>query len=494
MKTDWRLLGILLVASFLRVLQLDARNVWYDEAFAILYAQKSFAQMWYGTVTQVRGAAADVHPLFFYALLHAWMDAVGQSAFAARFLSVAFGVATVAVLYRLARECFDARIALFAAVMVALAPFPIAYAQEARMYAQLGFFAALFVLAYVMLEKTKRRAWWMVFVASGAGMLYSHNLAVFFGAALALWILWRALRTRKFQSLVSFSLAGAAVLLLWSPWLMLLPSQLGKIQQAYWIGRPDALTATQTVLSFTTGLDNARVPPLLVPFALAAAVLLLVLLLLQIARGGWRDARVQFMALLAFLPPLMIFVVSQWRPVYITRALMPSFLMLLLLTAWLLTRVPRGMAYIVSGVLIVLCALSYLFYFTYADFPRPPFRDALAYLRTQLRAGDVITHDNKMTFFPMYYYARALPLAQNFIMDPPGAGSDTLAYPTQAALGLFALSRDDALNGRARVWFVVFREAREESLQAANLEWLKSHYTLRQEKMFNDLELYLFEK
>lgn len=494
MRRHWRLSAIVLVAFFLRVLQLDARNVWYDEAFAILYAQNSFAQMWYGTVTQVQGAAADVHPLFFYALLHAWMDAVGQSAFAARFFSVAFGVATVAVLYRLAREWFDARIALFAAVMVALAPFPIAYAQEARMYAQLGFFAALFVLAYVMLEKTKRRAWWLAFVASGAGMLYSHNLAIFFGAALALWILWRAIQKRNLPSLISLSLAGAAMLLLWSPWLMLLPSQFGKIQQAYWIGRPDALTLVQTTLSFTTGFDNARVPTILLPFALLAAVLLLVLLALEILRGGWRDERVQFVTLLAFLPPLLIFVVSQWRPVYITRALMPSFLMLLILLAWLLTRVPRAMRYLVAGALVLLCLGAYVFYYTYADFPRPPFRDALAFLQTQSRAGDALVHDNKMSYFPMYYYARANPLPQTFIMDPPGAGSDTLAYPTQAALGLFALSRDEALNNHARVWFVMFREAREESSQAENLEWLRKHYTLLQERQFNDLELYLFEK
>lgn len=486
--------GILLSAYFLRVLQLNARPVWYDEAFAILYGEKSFAQMWYGTATQVQGTAADVHPLFFYSLLHGWMSMAGESAFAVRFLSVAFGVATVAVIYRLAREWFDSHVGLLAAAMTALAPFPIAYAQEARMYAQLGFFAALFVLAYVMLEKNSRRAWWVVFITAGAGMLYSHNLALFFGAAFAIWIVWRALRRRSIKSLVPFMLAGGGILVLWSPGLALLPSQFGKIEQAYWIGRPDALTAMQTVLSFTTGFDNARLPPLLLPFALLAAVLLIVLLLLQILRGGWRDARVQFTALLAFAPPLLIFVVSQWHPVYITRALMPSFLMLVVLLAWLLTQVPRVMAYLVSGALVLLCLATYAFYYTYADFPRPPFRDALDFMQTQTRAGDAIVHDNKMTFFPMYYYARANPLPQSFIMDPPGAGSDTLAYPTQQALGLFALSRQDALKDQARVWFIMFREAREETMHADNLEWLQNHYELVQEKHFNDLELYLFEK
>ena len=494
MKTHLKLFAILLLAFFLRVIQLDARNIWYDEAFAILYAEKSFAQMWYGTVTQVQGAAADVHPLFFYSLLHGWMNAVGQSAFAVRFFAVLLSVATVAVVYRLAREKFNVRIGLIAALIVTLAPFQIAYAQEARMYAQLGFFAALFVLAYVMLEKTKRRVWWFVFVASGAGMLYSHNLAIFFGAALALWIVWRAWCERDGRALLHYIVAGAAILLLWSPWLMLLPSQFGKIQQAYWIARPDALTIVQTLLTFTVDFDNARLPPLLLPFALVAAVLLLVLLLMQLVRGGWRDARVQLSVLLAFLPPLLIFLVSQWRPVYITRALMPSFLMLAILMAWMLTRLPRGVVYTVLIALVALCAATYAFYFSYADFPRPPFRDALAFLQIQMRAGDAIVHDNKMSYFPMYYYARANPLPQTFIMDPPGAGSDTLAYPTQEALGLYALSRDDALKNKTRVWFVIFRQAREETTQAENLEWLRKNYALAQTQNFHDLELYLFEK
>ena len=52
--------------------------------------------------------------------------------------------------------------------------------------------------------------------------------------------------------------------------------------------------------------------------------------------------------------------------------------------------------------------------------------------------GDVIVHSNKLTFLPTHYYDRSLP--QDFVADEPGSPSDTLAYPTQQALGLFATS------------------------------------------------------
>ncbi|MBI4675648.1 MAG: glycosyltransferase family 39 protein [Chloroflexi bacterium] len=497
-SAPWQVLGILLGGFLLRVIQLDARPVWYDEAFAVLYAEKSFAQMWYGTVTQVQGAAADVHPLFFYGLLHGWMNAVGQSAFAVRFMSVAFGVGTVAVMYRLTREWFEqtrgASLALLAAAIVACAPFHLAYSQEARMYAQLGFFAALFVLAYVMIEKKRGRAWWLLFVLSGAAMLYSHNLAVFFGLTLGVVIVVRARQSRNLQSLGPFVIAGAAMLLLWLPWLLLLPSQMGKIQQAYWVAQPDVLTLLQTLLTFTADFDNARFPPLLLPFALGVAVLLFVLLMFELMRGGWRDARIGFFAVMAGAPPLLIFLVSLWRPVYLTRTLMPSFLMLAVLVAWLLTRLPRVLRRAVMVVLALVTIATYAFYYPYADFPRPPFREGVAFLDAHVLPGDAIVHDNKMTYFPMHYYAHGDGLPQAFIADPAGGGSDTLAYPTQEALDLFATNLENATGSHPRVWFVIFRQAREESAHTGNLEWMRAHYHLAQEMTFHDLELYLFEK
>ena len=497
-RSRWLGVGILLAAFFLRMTLLDARPLWYDEAFAVLYAEKSFAQMWYGTVTQVQGAAADVHPLFFYTLLHGWMGAVGESAFAARYLSVAFGVGTVAVMYRLAREWFEParakKTALLTAAIVAFAPFHLAYSQEARMYAQLGFFAALLILAYAMLEKKRGRAWWLVFVLSGAAMLYSHNLAVFFGAAMALWILVRAWRSRNLQSVFSYIFAGAAILVLWLPWLLLLPGQVGKIQRAYWVAPPDLSIILQTLLTFTTDFDNAVFPPLLLPFALSVTVLLFVLLVFELARGGWRDARVRFFAVMTFLPPFLIFLVSLWRPVYLTRALMPSFLMLAVLAAWLVTRLPRAMGRALLIAMALVAGGAYVFYYTYADFPRAPFRQALAFLETASAARDVVVHDNKMTFFPSHYYARGGKLTQQFIADPAGGGSDTLAYPTQEALGLFATDLENATGSHPRVWFVMFRQAREESAHAGNLEWMRARYRLAQETTFHDLELYLFVK
>jgi hypothetical protein len=140
---------------------------------------------------------------------------------------------------------------------------------------------------------------------------------------------------------------------------------------------------------------------------------------------------------------------------------------------------------------------SLINHYTYAGFPRPPFDEAAAFLRSHYQPADAIVHSNKLTFFPIHYYDRSLP--QEFIADVPGSPSDTLAYPTQQALGLFATSDiGTATLGHERVWVVVFHREIEEYRAAGHanhpqLAWLEQHYTLVSVTSFNDLDIYEYQ-
>ncbi len=97
---------ILWLAFGLRLINLGGRTLWYDEAFAVLFAEKGLSAMREGTLTAAEGSAADVHPLLYYSLLHGWMRAAGQSVVAVRLLSVLLGLLTVGFVYRLAHDWF----------------------------------------------------------------------------------------------------------------------------------------------------------------------------------------------------------------------------------------------------------------------------------------------------------------------------------------------------------------------------------------------------
>jgi mannosyltransferase len=135
--------GVLLVAVALRCRGLAERSLWFDEAFSWRLASFSWAEM-------CECIPRDNHPPLYWLLLKAWMAVVGDSPVALRSLSAAFGVATVLGIYLFAREAFGTwqertdnpadmargmEIALLAAALVALSPFQVRYAWEARAYA-----------------------------------------------------------------------------------------------------------------------------------------------------------------------------------------------------------------------------------------------------------------------------------------------------------------------------------------------------------------------
>ena len=126
---------MLLAAFALRLYRLGAASLWYDETVSVILAQKDWLALTHHT-------AGDIHPPLYYYLLHLWGRLAGWSEFAVAFLSLFFGVLLIALVYRVAREWFNARVARFAALLVALSPYNLWYSQEVRMYT-LGAFLGL---------------------------------------------------------------------------------------------------------------------------------------------------------------------------------------------------------------------------------------------------------------------------------------------------------------------------------------------------------------
>jgi len=522
----WMPAGLILLAFALRLINLAGRPLWYDEAFAILYAEKNLAAILSGTLTPVQGAASDVHPVAFYFLVHGWMTLVGQTPLAVRMFSVIYGVGTVALVYRMMRDLFSERVAQWSALIVAIAPFQIAYSQEARMYAMLGFWSMAALAAFACAWKSDTLRAWLAFVACGALALYSHNLAFAMFAALGVWVVARAVlplivpasqrdrntpeARQRWRLAYELAMAAPLMVLLFLPWLARVPGQLGKIGQAYWVTRPNATMLVQTLMAFTFDFENAVFPRTLLPLALFGAVLALTLVIWRIliherTRGGakspgeslccsWiNSGRVTLLATLACAPVAIVFLVSQWLPVYIIRGLIPASIVYAVLVGWALGAMPRVARVMFGGPLGALVIAVLVAFYGYTGFPRGPYTSLDAFLRAQLQPGDVIIHSNKLTFFPAYVYDRTLP--QVFLGDPPGSGSDTLARPTQEALGLFPTDLEVVTEGKSRVWLVIFRQAVEQAQgKHPHLAWLDAHFKREQTFEFRDAEVMLFAR
>jgi hypothetical protein len=157
------LAGITLLGGGLRIFQIANKGLWLDEAFSVWLGWQPLGQMW-GWLLRI-----DQHPPLYYILLHFWMY-LGDSAGTVRLLSALLGTLTIPVIYCLGRRLLGPSAGLMAALILAVSPFHVRFAQETRMYTLLTLNASLAMLALVYLLTDPR----------AAGMPIGSQLAAFY--------------------------------------------------------------------------------------------------------------------------------------------------------------------------------------------------------------------------------------------------------------------------------------------------------------------------
>ena len=493
---DSKIAAILLLALLARLLGILSRPIWYDEAFAILFSEKGPGAMLYGTLAPTGAGTADIHPLGYYTLLWLWMKLFGESLPATRLLSIIAGLITVYLVYLIALEALsDAKTARLSMLFAALAPFQIHYAQEIRMYSFLAVWLLLATYAYQRGSKTGNWRWWVLFSISAALAQYTHNLAAFYLIALALLPVLQ----RNWQALRSVVLAGLGAFILYLPWAIQLPAQFSKIQSSYWVERPDISKLFTLLLVYIT---NTPLPANFVAGALAIVLIIVIVGLIQTIRysrqTGTKDG-LGFLYL-SFAPPILLFLFSQWKSVYIERALLPSGAIFCIWLAWGITKtnLPHFAQYTLLGLLGVSSLLGIYEHVIYRDFPYGPFKELDSSLQQRLEPQDVIVHSNKLSLLPALLFDRHLP--QSFLGDPPGSRTDTLAPATQQVLGVKAESDiQSATKDAERVWYIIYQRSIEEVQAGGNpthpdIVYLDAHFNLESEQRWDGLRVLLYIK
>lgn len=488
--------AILGLAFVVRLLGIVSRPLWYDEAFSVLFAEKGLAAMLYGTLTAFGGGAAEEHPLGYYTLLWLWMRIFGESLVVTRLFSVIAGLISVYLIYLIAHEASgDSRTARLSMLFAALAPFQVHYAQEIRMYSLLAMWLLLATYAYQRGEKTQSWKWWALFSISTALAQYTHHLAAFYLLPLAVVPVLQ----KKWKVVSAVVLAGIGALVLYLPWLIRLPAQFSKIQSAYWVERPDLSKILTLLLVYIT---NTPLPASLVAAALAIVLIVVIVGMIQTIRysrlTGAKDGL--WFLYLSFAPPLFLLLFSQWMPVYVERALLPSGAIFCIWLASVLTQtnLSKVARYSLLALLGISSVLGIYQHITYQDFPYGPFRELDASLRQRMEIQDVIVHSNKLSMLPARLFDPDLP--QTFIGDPPGSATDTLAPATQQILNVRAETDiRSATRDAKRVWYIIYQRSIEEyrargSSTHPDIEYLDSQYSLQSQETWGGLQVFLYTK
>jgi hypothetical protein len=187
--------GILLFALVLRVWDLRARALWFDEAGEFWVATAPFSQL----VASARTGTGDP-PLYTF-LLHAWMQ-IGSSELWLRSLSVMVSVAGVAGVMVLAHRVSGKTTALLAGLLMAVLPADVRYAQEVGQYGWVPAVVAwnLVFLLRMMDERSWRAVLGWTFTALAGSYLYYGTvfpIAACFLCVVVESVVRRDMRTRR---------------------------------------------------------------------------------------------------------------------------------------------------------------------------------------------------------------------------------------------------------------------------------------------------------
>jgi len=429
------LLFLVFLAFFLYTFRLDYQSLWYDEGFSVY-----LARMGLGEITS--RTAHDIHPPFYYYLLHLWVLVFGSTEFSLRFLSAIFGVLSVPLIWAVGKRLLGENSGLLSAALVTISPLFLWYSQEARMYTLVTFLCLLstYLLLRVVGGGGGRVLLWAAYVVTNVVAVYTHFYAFFVLVFQLLfflfwWVLWSRGRVRqRWPTMVSLLLGQAAVVGAYLPWSGFVLQRYGA-DVSYWQGTLRVgEVLRKTLIAFSTGHSVLEV--LAQPIALGYLLILVLALAILLVKGARRrglvedaDAAVMPMidrrpwltlwGLLLYLglPCLLLILISYQRAKFHPRYLMlsaPAFFLLIAGGLAALLDLGRSRAgYGRNAALIVgclcLCYLGvtsgYSVYNAYfdIDFLKDDFRSAARFIEEHKGQNEVVILSSGH-FFPVFSY------------------------------------------------------------------------------------------
>jgi hypothetical protein len=213
MRRHWTMLAAIVVAaSVLRVVALDAYGLWNDEALTIVLSNWSIPDMFL--------LPTDPTPPLYY-VLHKLLIPANASVEVVRSISVAAGVMSVGLIYVLGRLAFGATGGLLAAALLAVWTMHVDYSQEARAYSLLFFLSLLTsvgVLSYACAlqrtakpcksEAARRRVALVLFGVGNVLSFYTHIIATAWIVLSSLLLLAIVVRERRIHRAELLSVFG----------------------------------------------------------------------------------------------------------------------------------------------------------------------------------------------------------------------------------------------------------------------------------------------
>lgn len=451
-KVDRCVVALLLLAAAVRFPGLGTRSLWFDEALSGTIARLSASQV-------LTNAVGSSHPPGYYFLLHL-SQGLGRSEFALRFPSAWCSLAATALVARLGHDLLGRRGARLTALGMALAPFQIYYAQEARMYSLAILLSTGVMWTFVKGTREGGRWFWSGYGLAAALGLYVHYYVGLVVLALHLWLLSDRKLVRR--ALPSLAVVDGLIALAFAPQLVQFRAEAGEfLESARWRVVPHPLEPLRT---FHYLLFSHIMPLWIVPVGLFLILSLVAIEFFWIWRR--RDRVAWMLVMTVLLPILVAWLLSLLvTPVYVERSFaVVTPALLLLLARGVVIAPQRSPMPFLGGALLALMVAGTVSYHVLPDPAKPPLREATAMVAQEALPSDEILHLQDASYLPALYYERGEAGA---LVD---AGQRLWLSPAVYGLLGGRVIRPDDVAPFERMWLTVmpgYVEAPQQAFQSA---------------------------
>lgn len=246
---------LLVVGVFFRFVNLDRKVYWIDETYTSLrisgHTETEFIQQVFdghvvnikelqkyqqpnpekGLISTINSLAVESpqHPPLYYVMARFWGQWFGNSPAAIRSLSAIISLLVFPCIYWLCLELFGSLTGWIAIALIAVSPFHILYAQEAREYSLWTVTIALSSAALLHAIRLKTIRSWGIYAATVALGLYTFIFSIFVIIGHAVYVITID-RFRLSKTLINYLLATIAGILAFSPWIFVVISNLPRVQ------------------------------------------------------------------------------------------------------------------------------------------------------------------------------------------------------------------------------------------------------------------------
>ncbi|MGQ7295944.1 glycosyltransferase family 39 protein [Quadrisphaera sp. KR29] len=365
-----------------------------DESQSMQQTDRSYGAM-------LKEVAQDVHVPGHHLLLRTWRLAFGGDVETARALSLVFFLASLPVLYLVARRVLRTRWALLAVALFALSPFMNWYGNEARMYTMLVFATLLSQLFLLRVLRRGSAGDWTGFALTAVAGAYTHYFFLFVLVAQGLVFLLVSSRER-WRGLGRMAGTAVLVALALLPWLAYFRAEGSASGTRPQLPSPSSVDFTNVYSQFLGGFlpDSAN-------SALVATWPLLMLAALLVVRVARRpDRELWAVVAAAFGPVLLAFVLSHLiSPFFLSRYMIAALpAVVLLVVAFVAAMRPR-FAVVSAAVVLALTATATVAEAVRTDVPvKEDYRGAAELLSEKAGPSDLVVVSSPFTIWPFEKY------------------------------------------------------------------------------------------